>query len=274
MCLNLAGTGLLRPTFWTSYDPSLRFHRSVYLDPGIIKFVQHRRAMEFVPETTFKVCECPAVFCFERDQGRSFGSFLAPDNRGIVDWGDSLVQAIDILYRLGFRVVYLAGCEMRVQPSAEQIARAAACGVEYSARLPLAEFLDRCRRAGLSDRDLDALPPAKFYHFAEHKRIRAAAQTDAHYDRIVQCLRMSRRSLALAGMRLISVTPGSRLNDFFPYLSVEHALERIRTTVGDPRTERVTGLYRERCRDAPAQEAMRDISPPRPSIDTATRSQV
>ena len=39
MCTNLAGSGLLRPNFWTSYDPSVRFHRSIYLDPGVMKFV-------------------------------------------------------------------------------------------------------------------------------------------------------------------------------------------------------------------------------------------
>jgi hypothetical protein len=128
----------------------------------------------------------------------------------------------------------------------------------------LTEFLERCRRAGLPDGELDALPPAALYHFAEHKRIRAAAQTDAHYFRIAQCLRMSRRSLALAGMRLISVTPRSRLNDFFPSLPIDHALERLRGTVGDPRTEGVTGLYRERvCRQPPVHEAVRDVSPPR-----------
>src|SRR5262245_23167651 len=37
--VNLAGTRLLRPTFWTSYDPSARFHRSIYLDASVTKFV-------------------------------------------------------------------------------------------------------------------------------------------------------------------------------------------------------------------------------------------
>ena len=49
MCINLSGTKLMRPTFWTSYDPSARFHRSVYLDPGVMKFVHRRRAMDLVP---------------------------------------------------------------------------------------------------------------------------------------------------------------------------------------------------------------------------------
>src|SRR5262245_6793510 len=93
MCLNLAGPRLLRPTFWTSYDPSFRFHRSIYLDAGVIKFVHRRRAMDLVPETAFKVCECPATFFFDRQPERGFADFLAPHHSGIVDWNDTLVQA-------------------------------------------------------------------------------------------------------------------------------------------------------------------------------------
>jgi len=125
MCINLAGTGLLRPTLWTSYDPSARFHRSVYLDAGVMKFVHRRRAMDLVPETTFKVCECPQTYFFERDVERGFGNFLSQGQRGIVDWADSMVQGIDLLYQLGFRRIYLAGSEMRVRPTEEQLRRRA-----------------------------------------------------------------------------------------------------------------------------------------------------
>ena len=60
--VNLAGTGTLRTNLWTSYDPSARFHRSVYLDASIVKFVHRRRAMDLVPETTFTALG-PAWYC-------------------------------------------------------------------------------------------------------------------------------------------------------------------------------------------------------------------
>ena len=75
MSINLAGIRLLRPNFWTSYDPTARFHRSIYLDPGITKFVHRRRAMEIVPNSTFKVCECPNVLVFDR-QKRGYSEFV------------------------------------------------------------------------------------------------------------------------------------------------------------------------------------------------------
>jgi hypothetical protein len=270
MCVNLAGTRLLRPTFWTSYDPSVRFHRSVYLDAGVMKFVHRRRSMDLVPETTYKVCDCPSTFFFDRDGERGFADFVAAGNRGIVDWSDSMVQAIDILYRLGFRVLYLAGCEMRVAPSAEQIARGAAVGVTYDADGLLSDFVRECAKAGLEAEELDRLPSGRQYHFDEQKPIRAAANTDLHYFRIAQYLRLSRRAMGLAGLRLVSVTPGSRLNDYFPYEPVRSVLARIAREVGDPSAEPVRGLYRQEVERQPAGLGpMRDYRPKNWSVERA-----
>lgn len=244
MCINLAGTGLLRPTLWTSYDPSARFHRSVYLDAGVMKFVHRRRAMDLVPETTFKVCECPQTYFFERDVERGFGNFLSQGHRGIVDWADSMVQGIDLLYQLGFRRIYLAGSEMRVRPTEEQIRMGRAKGVEFTEKSLLSEFVNRCRKGGLSEEILDESGPADVYHFAERKPIRAAANTDFHYFRVAQYLRLSRRAMATAGLELISVTPGSRLNDYFPFIPIEEACAKLMGEVGDPDAEEVTGRYR------------------------------
>lgn len=262
MSINLAGSGLLRPTFWTSYDPSDRFHRSLYLDPGVMKFVQRRRAMDLVPETTFKVCDCPNTYFFDRDGDRGFADFLAPGQHGIVDWADTLVQAIDILYRLGFRIIYLAGCDMRVCPSAEQIRRAAEKGVAYNPRGLLSDFVQDCEAAGLSVEELDALQAGAHYHFGERKPIQSAANTDFHYFRVAQYLRLSRRALALAGVQLISVTPHSRLNDDFPYLPASQVMRRIEREVGNPQREPVSGLNHQTDDRQPLRLGpMRDFRP-------------
>ena len=263
MAINLAGSRLLRPTFWTAYDPTVRFHKSVYLDPGVTKFVNRRRAMDVVPESTLKVCECPNLVFFEGNREQTYGDFLSPSATGIVDWADTMVQAIDILYRLGFRAIYLAGCEMFVRPSEEQIAAAKTQAVEYVPRERLVEFLNRCESAGLSASRLDEMKPAEAYHFGEWKPIRAAANTDEHYYRITQYLRLSRTAIANAGLRLVSVTPHSRLNDFFEYRPAKRVLGDIRRTVGDPRHERVDGLYRQPASRTPTLLCpMRDFPSP------------
>ena len=262
LAINLAGTRLMRPTFWTSYDPSARFHRSIYLDPGIMKLVHRRRSMDLVPETTVKVCDCPNTYFFDRDGSRGFADLLAPQPKGIVDWADSMVQGIEILYRLGFRVIYLAGCEMFARPSREQLRRAAEHGVRYRPRQLLTDFLGDCERAGLSAEELDRLEPAPLYHFDEYKPFRSTVQTDFHYFRVTQYLRLSRRSMSIAGLQLVSVTPHSRLNDHFPYLPARRVLRSLRQTIGDPEREPVRGLYHQRGpRNIRPLGPMRDFRP-------------
>ncbi len=260
--INLAGSGLLRPTLWTSYDPSCRFHRSVYLDASILKFVHARRAMDLAPETTFKVCECPGTLFFERDPQRGFADLLSPAHTGIIDWNDSLLQAIDIAYRLGFRVLYLAGCDMFVAPSAGQMACARRQGIEYIEREPLDRFFGRCAEAGVDRSELERAGAPPQYHFDEVKPLSAAIQTDLHYFRVAQYLRLARRSIALAGVELISATPNSRLNDYIPYRSADSILKQLAEDVGTPQSEPTRGRYTALAPRSPAGlGAMKDYRP-------------
>lgn len=264
MSINLAGNRLIRPNFWTAYDPSIRFHKSIYLDAGVVKFLPRQRAMDLVPKTNFKVCECPQTYFFDRDPYRGYHDFLNPPSVGIVDWADSLVQAIDIVYRLGFRRLYLAGCELCVRPSQEWITRAAQRGAVYLDGEPLEAFLTKCRTAGLTDDDFRRYGLGPQYHFDEEKPLDAALRTDGHYFRVVQSLRLCRQSLAAAGMQLVSATPHSRLNAFFEYQPAEAVLDRIRLEVGDPAREPTRGLYTQRAdRLTNSLSPMQDILPPR-----------
>ena len=244
-CVNLAGTGLFRPQLWTSYDPTARFLPSVYLDPTIVKLLHSRRAMDLVPDTTFKVCECPNTLFFERDQQRGFHNFLenCHNTDGIADWQDSFIQAIHLAHTLGFRRLYLAGCEMCIRPTLGIIEKAAECGVTYRPLELLRDFHDRCRTAGLTDADLNGGHGPPQYHFDESKPLRAAESTDFHYFRVSQYLRLSRRAIALAGLEIISVTPDSRLNDYFEYRPLAAVLAEISRQIGDPAGESTRGRY-------------------------------
>ena len=271
LAVNLAGHGLLRPTFWTSYDPTARFHRSIYLDASILKFVHRCRAMDLIPGTTFKVCEAPATLFFERDPQRGYHDFLRSSpitlpaidrpQPAITDWQDSFVQAIEIAWQLGFRTLYLAGCDMFVRPSPEQLALAETVGVEYRPREPLRDFFDRCRHAGLNPARLESVPHGGQYHFDEQKPLAAAIQTDLHYYRVVQYLRLARRSMALAGLELVCVTPDSRLNDHVAYRDATEVLDQIAETVGDPRRETTRGRYTGTAAAPVAAAPMKDLPP-------------
>ena len=271
--INLAGHGLLRPTFWTAYDPTGRFQRSTYLDPSITKFVPRGRAMDVVPGTTGKVCDSPNTLFFDRDQTVGFHNFLyrpvpcvasnsASTRVGVTDWQDTLIQAIHIAYSLGFRTLYLAGCDMHIAPGSRWIEQAASVGVQYTPRELLKDFHQRCLQQGLTASEIEATGSTLQYHFDESKPLAAALHTDLHYFRVAQYLRLSRRALSLAGMELVSVTPESRLNDYFSYQSAESVLERIACEVGEPARESTRGLYTEQVRRTPeGLGPMRDFKP-------------
>ncbi len=270
--VNLAGHRLLRPTFWTSYDPTVRFHRSTYLDASILKFVHPCRAMDLVPETTFKVCECPGVLFFQRDKMRGFFNFLAGrtsatttegDSSGAIsDWQDSLIQAIEIAFHLGFRRLLLAGCDMYVRPPEKLRVLAAKRSVEYQERELLSEFVSRCEKSGWDRQDIENSIQVHPYHFEETKSLRASIQTDGHYFRISQYLRLCRRNLTESGLELVSVTPGSRLNDYFPYRDCHEALRYEVDQIGDPHHETTDGRYSStESRHPPCLGPMRDFRP-------------
>ncbi|MEZ6047058.1 MAG: hypothetical protein R3C11_16040, partial [Planctomycetaceae bacterium] len=95
------------------------------------------------------------------------------------------------------------------------------------------------------------------------KSLQAAANAEMHYFRIAQYLRLSRRAMSLAGLQLISVSPVSRLNDYFPVMSLEEAVQEIKADVGDPAQEQTEGLYRQLSdRRAAFWGPMHDYRPP------------
>ncbi len=285
--INLAGHRILRPNFWTAYDPTGRFLRSTYLDPSIVKFIPRGRAMDVVPGTTSKVCDSPNTVFFDRDHAVGFHDFLSPftsansqeplrRSEAVTDWQDSLVQAIHLAWSIGFRKLYLAGCDMHVAPGPEWIREAHAAGVTYTPRELLRDFHQRCVDTGIALSKCGEATTTRQYHFDESKPLSAAIQTDLHYFRVAQYLRLSRRAMALAGLELISVTPGSRLNDYFPYQSVETVAKHIAAEVGDPQQETTRGLYTEQVqRVPPGLGPMRDYRPhhwPKTSVNSRAAS--
>ncbi|MEW4490972.1 hypothetical protein AB1L42_23025 [Thalassoglobus sp. JC818] len=275
--MNLAGSGLIRPDFWTSYDPTARFHRSIYLDASVTKFVHRSRAMDLIPETTFKVCDAPATLFVDKSQEPGFTDFPTTTTTvdgDVADWQDSLIQLIDIAYQLGFRKLFLVGCEMLIAPDAALLKLGDDYGIAYQEKELLGDFVKRCREAGATEAELDDLTVTDQYHFDEAKPLRAAIQTDFHYFRVAQYLRLSRRAMSLAGLELISVTPGSRLNDSFPTMTVDAAVAHIHSQVGNPAAEQTRGRYTDDRSRTPAQIGpMRDFRPhfwkPSPQEDHA-----
>jgi len=247
-CMNLAGNAkdgrapLVIPDYWTAYDPTVRFPAEIYLNPRIRKFVVKGRRMDLLRGLPIKVCECPNVYFFEREY-RDFSDILRPESAKVLDCQDTMMQAIDIAYRLGYRSLLLAGTEMAVFPSAEQIEVAKQHGVTYDEdrmatitadgrALPLLrDFHSACKESKATRPDveggghddgtrsliLDVQKP-DLYAFSESKPWQTVLSCDEHYYRVSQWLRLARPCFSAMGLEIVSCTPRSRLNWYFSYV--------------------------------------------------------
>lgn len=120
-----------RPNMWTSVDSPTNWIRSIWLDPAIQKFVplSHVNKKLFDSNnwkmTNQTVGDCPNVIYFKRNEHFQARQFLTED---CFNWGNSgkngggrsvMLLAIRILYVLGFRKVYLLGCDFNMSPDAK-----------------------------------------------------------------------------------------------------------------------------------------------------------
>ena len=113
-----------RPDFWCSVDDPGNFIRSIWFDPRITKFVPicHTTKNIFDSDkwqwTNRIVRNCPNVVYYKRNEHFRPGQFLWENT---FNWGchkdfgggrSVMLPALRILYILGFRRVYLLGCDL------------------------------------------------------------------------------------------------------------------------------------------------------------------
>lgn len=127
---------LTRPTFWTYGDTTKKFHEAIWRDPGIIKFapaakfddpIWSKRGEAFEP-AGLTPRDCPGVFGIQRNNDFRPEQWLFEPS---VNWGNgeeaakqnglpvvisTMIQAVRLCYLLGFRHVYLLGCDFEMAP--------------------------------------------------------------------------------------------------------------------------------------------------------------
>lgn len=123
-----------RPTFWTHVDPAEKFHEAIWHDPGIIKLVPQRRFSQEIrvekdgelAKTGKRVADCPSVFGFKH--GATFdpltyltSDFVCLGNNKKAHLKNGRPHNINVMfplfrlaYYLGFRRVYLLGCDFKM----------------------------------------------------------------------------------------------------------------------------------------------------------------
>jgi hypothetical protein len=120
------GPKTFRPDFWTCVDDPVRFLKSIWLDPKITKFVPQAHFEKPIfdnekwEEMKMRVGECPNVVGYRRNEKFMADRFLFEDT---FNWGchkdygggrSVMLPAFRIAFLLGFRKLYLLGCDMKM----------------------------------------------------------------------------------------------------------------------------------------------------------------
>jgi hypothetical protein len=123
------GPKTFRPNFWCCVDDPARFIKSIWLDPQITKFIPQAHFEKPIFDNEkweimkTKAGECPNVIGYRRNEKFMADRFLFEDS---CNWGSSkengggrsvMLPALRILFLLGFRKVYLLGCDFKMSAS-------------------------------------------------------------------------------------------------------------------------------------------------------------
>ena len=115
-----------RPQFWTCVDDPSRFMLSIWQDPNIQKFVPQPHFEKPIWDTdrdvlsNLKVRDFPNVLGYRRNERFQAGKWLHEDT---FNWGNHqqygggrsvMLVALRLAYILGFRRVYLLGCDFQM----------------------------------------------------------------------------------------------------------------------------------------------------------------
>jgi hypothetical protein len=126
----------VHPNVWTHGDPAQKFHSSLWRDPTIMKFVPHAKLGNCLrsrqPDGTLAYTDersdrMPNVWGINRGKNFDPNLWLSEPR---INWGNSkkdadkngfpsvystMIQAMKLSYWLGFRTLYLLGCDFRMR---------------------------------------------------------------------------------------------------------------------------------------------------------------
>ena len=117
MAMNNTASVLPRTDFWIGADRPMCYSPRILKDPRIMKFAMISRRNILAYDIDWKFV--PNTYFFGTTEQWDIHNFLNP-NRDFVWWKNTFYIAIQLLYRLGFRKVYLVGCKFDIDNDKKQ----------------------------------------------------------------------------------------------------------------------------------------------------------
>lgn len=126
MAVNNIAARDIRPNMWISADTPNQFHENIWRDPAIMKFVRRENYYKPIRTSEF-VRNCPGVFYFDINEDFDVRSYLSEPTVNFGNHTNSydefgnkggrcvMLMALKILYYLGFKYIYLLGCDFEMK---------------------------------------------------------------------------------------------------------------------------------------------------------------
>lgn len=112
MGMNNAATQFT-PMLWVGADPPACYSPSIMLNPTIMKFLYMRYSDHRVEGCPIR--ELPNMYFMSRQDAKSKDFFRVDERRKIGWWRNVQVLAMELLYRFGFRKIYMVGCGLKIE---------------------------------------------------------------------------------------------------------------------------------------------------------------
>ena len=228
------------PHLWTSYDPCSRFDTDMFLDPAVIKFIREDRADEYLAGDRIQAHECPNTWFFKPEKKGYINYF---GEGPIIDARDSMLQAIDIAIRLGFKDIYLSGCDLHYKLNNAQVEYLRKYQPDYHNCDPenglwdvlktvekskkfIEDHPDEGKRMQKLIETLSEMGMSEIYSFGNAGcDFGKAIHVDQHSRKVATRLRLARRCLDRLGVSIKLIAPQcgmeSRLSPYFPTVTAE-----------------------------------------------------
>lgn len=214
--VNQCGATHVRPNLWFCVDTPASFHEAIWADPFVKKFVFRCRSRECPRHWDGKKWRStrrmsrhyPNVWFYEHGYGFDPQTFLTvgrPTWGGDWDTGGGVMRQTRSVMLVALRILYWLG-----------VRTVYLAGVDF------------------------AMTPEESYAFDEPKDGRACGTNNNTYGILNQWFKQLRSHFEAAGLRVVNVTPGSRL-DAFDRLDFGEAIRTATSRV--PPATTVKGLY-------------------------------
>ena len=112
MGMNNAATQFT-PMLWVGADPPACYSPSIMLNPTIMKFLYMRYSDHCVEGRPIR--ELPNTYFMPREDAKSEDFFRVDERHKIGWWHNVQVLAIELLYRFGFRKIYMVACGLKIE---------------------------------------------------------------------------------------------------------------------------------------------------------------